>query len=87
MESEGSLRVHRRLPSVPVLSQIIPVHTFPSYFLKTHFNLILPQMLRFSKWYSVQRGNVVDGKVLRKRCETKYNIALFLSGSQSKVVR
>jgi len=44
-------------------------------------------MLRFSKWYSVQRGDIVERKVLRKRGETKYSIALFLSTPQSKVVR
>jgi hypothetical protein len=44
-------------------------------------------MLRFSKWYSVQRGDIIEGKVLWKRGETKYSIALFLSTPQSKVVR
>lgn len=44
-------------------------------------------MLRFSRWYSVQRGNIVERKVLRKRGETKYSIVLFLSTPQSKVVR
>jgi len=31
-------------PPDPVHSQINPVHAFPSCFLKTHFNIILPSM-------------------------------------------
>jgi hypothetical protein len=41
----------------------------------------------FSKWYSVQKGDIVQRKVVRKRGETKYSIAMFLFTPQSKVVR
>jgi hypothetical protein len=44
-------------------------------------------MPRFSKWYSVQRGDIVERNVLRERSETKYSIALFFSTPQTKVVR
>jgi len=51
MEPEGSLPHSQTAPSVPVLSQISLVHTSPFRFLKTHFNIILPPTLRYSKWF------------------------------------
>ena len=43
-------RTHKRQPPVPYLSQLHPVPTTPSHFLKNHFNISFPSTSWYPLW-------------------------------------
>jgi hypothetical protein len=43
-------RIQNKLPLIPVLSQMNPVHNFPPYFPKIHYNITIPYTPRSSYW-------------------------------------
>jgi len=43
-------RIHKCTPPVPILSQLDPVHTPKSYYLKIYFNIIRPSTPGSPKW-------------------------------------
>ena len=50
MEPKGSLCIHKYLPPAPILSELHPVHTPTSHFLKIRLNINLPSMSGSPHW-------------------------------------
>ena len=56
MELESSLPYSQVPPSIPILSQLDPIYTHTSYFLKIYLNIILPSAPGSPKWYKEQNN-------------------------------
>ena len=62
-------RSHKCQPTVPILSQLDPVHTLLSHFLKIRHNIILPSTPGFPKWsLSLRFHNLNSQRSLSQRC-------------------
>ena len=64
-------RTHKRPPPVPILSQLHPVATTPSHFLKIHLNIIIPSTSWSPQWspsLRLPRQNLVHTSPFIRTC-------------------
>jgi hypothetical protein len=66
MEPEGSSRIQKSPPPVPIPSQLNPVYTPPIPFLKIHFTLRVPKLMSlFRSWGRTKESVHVRGCFVR----------------------
>ena len=71
-------RTHKRPPPVPILSQLHPVPTTPSHFMKIHLNIILPSTSWSPQWFPHQNP-VHTCPSIRATCPAHLNLLDFIT--------
>jgi hypothetical protein len=66
MEPESYYHIHKRLPSVSVLSQMNLGHATPTYLFKIHFNIIVPYYLYLYYLTSRRTGKSINSSACNR---------------------